>query len=212
VARSKLVRAQSFDHARRCSGTDLSPLVELRGGYTAVVLMLAFSVLGAGLVMTSGVEGRLSGGGAVTPGIGGESVVAAARTMGAGPGTTGASPQSTPAGERYELSNESARLVLDNEGRLAELTNPQLARVVPSCDDGHGCARLLHPGDLARQNTMFPWPGVCAYCGAPTSVSYWNRYRTSTRVRGLDKPRRPLISTILLTWWLYSFGFAPSRF
>jgi hypothetical protein len=36
-----------------------------------------------------------------------------------------AMPQEKPAVERYELANESVRVVLDNEGRLVELTNRQ---------------------------------------------------------------------------------------
>ncbi len=36
-----------------------------------------------------------------------------------------ATPQEKAAGERYELSNESVRVVLDNEGRLMQLTNRQ---------------------------------------------------------------------------------------
>ncbi|MGD0744391.1 MAG: DUF6259 domain-containing protein [Verrucomicrobiota bacterium] len=63
----------------------------MRIKYTAVLLMLGFSAMGAGT----------------------------------GPGTMVVTPQEQAAGERYELSNERVRLVLDKEGRLAELTNLQ---------------------------------------------------------------------------------------
>ncbi|HWQ90444.1 MAG TPA: DUF6259 domain-containing protein [Clostridia bacterium] len=40
-------------------------------------------------------------------------------------GMMAAAPQENAAGQRYELSNESVRVVLDNEGRLVELANRQ---------------------------------------------------------------------------------------